>query len=105
MDVSVLVEADRKPKASFYKVKLQTEVFEINIRIPAGEVEELKLVPSSTWDEGSMQIGESAGAPVFWSTEDGVVALLIGEDDENWDIALSLPVAVVDTILQAIAKA
>jgi len=105
MDVSVLVEADRKPKAASYKVKLQTEVFEINIRIPAGEVEELKLVPSSSWDEGSMQIGESAGAPVFWSTEDGVVALLIGEDDENWDIALSLPVAVVDTILQAIAKA
>jgi len=105
MDVSVLVEADRKPKPSSYKVKLQTEVFEINIRIPAAEVDELKLVPSSSWDEGSMQIGESAGAPVFWSTEDGVVALLIGEDDENWDIALSVPVAVVDTILQAIAKA
>jgi len=105
MDIAVLVEADRKPKTSSYRVKLQSEVFEVNIQIPVEEVEELKLVSSSTWEEGSMQIGESAGAPVFWSTEDGVVALLIGEDDENWDIALSLPVAVVDTILQAIAKA
>lgn len=105
MDVSVTVEADRKPKAASYSVKLQSEVFEVNIRIPAAEVEELKLVASSAWEDGSMQIGESAGAPVFWSTEDGVVALLIGEDDENWDIALSLPVAVMDTIIEAIAQA
>ena len=105
MDVSVTVEARRKAKAVTYLVKLQAEVFELNIHIPAAEVEELKLVPSTTWDEGSMQIGESAGAPVFWSTEDGVVALLIGENDEDWDLALSVPVAVIDTILQAIAKA
>ena len=105
MDVSVTVEADRKPKAPSYSVKLQSEVFEVNIRIPADEVEELKLVASTTWEDGSMQIGEAAGAPVFWSTEDGVVALLIGEDDENWDIALSLPVAVMDEIIEGIAKA
>ena len=105
MDVSVTVEADRKPKNPSYSVKLQSEVFEVNIRIPAEEVEELKLVASTTWEDGSMQIGEAAGAPVFWSTEDGVVALLIGEDDENWDIALSLPVAVMDEIIEGIAKA
>lgn len=105
MDVSVAVEADLKAKPASYSVKLQSEVFEVNIHIPATEVEELRLVASSTWEEGSMQIGESAGAPVFWSTEDGVVALLIGEDDENWDIALSLPVAVMDTIIEAIAQA
>ncbi|MFI4978807.1 MAG: hypothetical protein ACHQIO_00490 [Nevskiales bacterium] len=105
MDVSVTVEADRKPKTPSYSVKLQSEVFEVNIRIPAEEVEELKLVASTTWEDGSMQIGEAAGAPVFWSTEDGVVALLIGEDDENWDIALSLPVAVMDEIIEGIAKA
>jgi hypothetical protein len=105
MDVSVTVEADRKPKVPSYSVKLQSEVFEVNIRIPADEVEELKLVASTTWEDGSMQIGEASGAPVFWSTEDGVVALLIGEDDENWDIALSVPVAVMDEIIQAIAKA
>jgi hypothetical protein len=105
MDVSVTVEAERKPKQVSYLLKLQAEVFEVNIRIPQAEVEELKLVASSRWEDGSMQIGESAGAPVFWSTEDGVVAILIGEDDENWDIALSVPLAVMDTIIDAIAQA
>lgn len=105
MDVSVAVEAERKGKNVSYVVRLQSEVFELNIHIPAAEVEELKLVPSTSWDEGSMQIGESAGAPVFWSTEDGVVALLIGEDDEDWDIALSVPVAVIEQILEGIARA
>lgn len=104
MDVSVTVEAERKGKELSYLLKLQAEVFEVNIRIPAAEVEELRLVASSRWEDGSMQIGESAGAPVFWSTEDGVVAILIGEDDENWDIALSVPVAVMDSIIEAIAQ-
>lgn len=105
MDVSVSVTAERKGKAVFYLLTLQTEVFEVNIHIPAEEAHELGLVAGSPWEDGSMQIGESAGVPVFWSTDDGMVAILIGDSDENWDIALSVPVQVMDIIIAAVAAA
>lgn len=105
MDVSVEVKVERQGKAKVYLLTLQAEVFELNVRIPENEAHEFSLVASSRWEDGSMQIGESAGAPVFWSTEEGVTAILIGDDDEHWDIALSVPVATVDAIIQAIAQA
>ena len=105
MDVNVTATANRKGKDVAYTLALEAEVFEINIHIPGEEVEELKLVAGSRWEDGSMQIGESAGVPVFWSTDDGMVAILVGEDDENWDIALSVPAQVMDSIIDAIAAA
>ena len=105
MDVSVTATKQGKGKAASYLLTLEAEVFEVNIRIPVDEAEELKLVSSSRWEDGSMQVGESAGVPVFWSTDDGMVAILIGKDDENWDIALSVPAETMDSIIQAVAKA
>lgn len=105
MDVNVAATADRKGKKVSYILTLEAEVFEVNIHIPGEEAEELKLVAGSRWEDGSMQIGESAGVPVFWSTDDGMVAILIGADDENWDIALSVPVETMDRIIEAVAKA
>jgi hypothetical protein len=105
MEVNVAATAERKGRSVSYTLTLEAEVFEVNIHIPGEEAEELKLVASSRWEDGSMQIGESAGVPVFWSTDDGMVAILIGEDDENWDIALSIPLQVMDTIIGAIAAA
>ncbi|HZR36841.1 MAG TPA: hypothetical protein VFA75_15840 [Nevskia sp.] len=105
MDLNVTATADRKGKKLSYTLTLEAEVFEVDIHIPGEEAEELKLVASSRWEDGSMQIGEAAGAPVFWSTDDGMVAILIGDDDENWDIALSMPVETMDRIIQAVASA
>lgn len=105
MDVSVTATKQGKGKTASYTLTLEAEVFEVNIHLPADEAEELKLVASSRWEDGSMQVGESAGVPVFWSTDDGMVAILIGQDDENWDIALSVPAETMDRIIEAVAKA
>ena len=105
MDVNVAATANRKGRDVSYTLTLEAEVFEVNIHIPGEEAEELKLVASSRWEDGSMQIGESAGVPVFWSTDDGMVAILIGEDDENWDVALSVPVETMERIIQAVTNA
>ena len=64
MDVNVAATANRKGRDVSYTVTLEAEVFEVNIHIPGEEVVELKLVASSRWEDGSMQIGESAGVPV-----------------------------------------
>ena len=105
MEVNVSVAAQRKGKQVSYTLTLEAEVFEVNIHIPGDEAEELKLVASSRWEDGSMQIGESAGVPVFWSTDEGMVAILVGADDENWDIALSVPVETMERIIKAVSNA
>jgi len=38
---------------------------------------------------------------VFWAVEGDNAVLLIGVDDETWDVALTLPLAVVDEIVTA----
>jgi hypothetical protein len=40
---------------------------------------------------------------VFWSAVDGHAALMIGHDDETWDISIAVPFAVVDEIVRQAA--
>jgi DNA polymerase IIIc chi subunit len=47
-----------------------------------------------------MAVGESAGAPVFWCCKGNEATLLIGNDDQTWDVAVNFPVRVVDEIVR-----
>jgi hypothetical protein len=80
-------------------VKLQAEAWEINFRISRSELEALSRIRSADWDRRlSIRAGESAGAPVFWASDGNDATLMIGHDDETWDIAVGLPVAAVEDI-------
>jgi len=82
-------------------VKLQTDDWEVNVRASAHDLVRLSDIRSADWsDRRSIQIGESAGAPVFWATTNDHASLMIGRDDETWDIAFALPFDVVDEIVR-----
>lgn len=54
---------------------------------------------------GSLRIGSSAGAPAWWSVEQdetGMLSILIGADDESWDIAILLPLDTIDEIIREV---
>jgi len=54
---------------------------------------------ASHWNERrSITAGTSAGARVFWCANEDTATIMIGHDDETWDIALLMPVAVVEKI-------
>jgi hypothetical protein len=42
--------------------------------------------------------GTCAGTPVFWTADGEVATILIGPDDETWDVAVPVPVEVVEQI-------
>lgn len=99
MDVSVERELDGR-----LAVKIQTDTLEVNVRATSNEFTRLSEIRSAVWSERrSIALGESAGAPVFWSAVDGHAALMIGHDDETWDISITVPLTVVDEIVRQAA--
>lgn len=52
----------------------------------------------------SLRIGTSAGAPVHWVISDDQVMILIGHDDETWDIAVAVPVAAVEQVVSLVRR-
>ncbi|WP_433513073.1 hypothetical protein ACQP2T_57125 [Nonomuraea sp. CA-143628] len=80
-------------------VKLQAEAWELNIRAPLADLMRLRGIEEADWDaRGSFPVGTCADAPVFWAANDGQATILIGQDDETWDIAVTVPLEAVDQI-------
>jgi hypothetical protein len=102
-DVSVTAGPSSKGEMS---IKIQAPPFEVNIWVPCADISKFDRVLSTTWDAKSLQIGESAGAPVHWSKDnEGWVSILIGHDDETWDIGLFVPVTTISDIIRELQQA
>ena len=102
VDVDYSFDGDKR----YYAISLSTHTWLMLIHIPPEEVPRLSEVTSRPWDQGALRIGDSAGASAFWSTngeEDrDVVVIVIGQDDETWDISVAIPATTIDSILDAI---
>ncbi|MEO3854590.1 hypothetical protein [Acrocarpospora sp. B8E8] len=82
-------------------VKLQTDTWELNIRAPVADLARLRDIRQADWDSRrSLAVGTCAGSPVFWTVSDDQAAILIGRDDETWDMGISLPIGTVDEIVR-----
>jgi hypothetical protein len=105
IDVDVDYSYDGEKK--FYAVSLSTSTWLALIHIAPEDVSRLGEVRSRSWDDGALRIGDSAGTSVFWSVngedDKDTVVILVGEDDETWDISFAVPAATIDVILSEIA--
>ena len=68
----------------------------------------LKEVLTAPWLSGALRIGSSAGAPAWWCVggddEDAkTLSILVGTDDETWDIALQLPFETIEAVVREVA--
>ncbi|MGI5224013.1 hypothetical protein [Actinoallomurus sp. CA-142502] len=94
-----------EPVDSLLTVKLQGETWELNIWASASDFGRLREIRSADWAaRRSLAIGTSAGAPVYWATSDDQVTILIGHDDETWDIAVMVPLGAVDEIVSLVKR-
>ena len=99
MAVALDLEYDRAGR-ELVAVKLSTPMWEFNFRAPSEELAGLGSIRDANWQaRRSLHIGESAGAPVHWAAEGETATIMVGHDSETWDIALMVPVAIVDTIV------
>ncbi|MEV6158313.1 hypothetical protein AB0L53_49060 [Nonomuraea sp. NPDC052129] len=86
-------------------VKLQTEAWELNIWAPLADLMRLRGIKEADWDaRRSLPIGICADAHVFWVANEEQATILIGQDDETWDIAVTVPLETVDQIARLAEK-
>jgi hypothetical protein len=92
-----------EPEGAGLLVKLQTAEWEANVHASTEELLRLSDIRSVRWSERrSISAGESAGARVYWSAgERDHANLMIGHDDETWDVSVIVPFTIIDQIVQA----
>ncbi len=84
-------------------LKISCDQWELNVYLTETDLTALKSARPGPWaDRKSVKAGTTARAPVFWSMEDGKLTLLIGDDDETWDVAFTLPEIALAQILKAV---
>jgi hypothetical protein len=101
----VVVDAEVDDGRVVACAKIGNGQWEVNIRAAPQEFAALSSIRSAEWAERrSIQVGQSAGAAVFWSCEGATATILIGSDDETWDVALQVPVELVDQIVELASR-
>jgi hypothetical protein len=101
-DVVVDAEVDTEGR-TVACAKISSGDWEVNVRATPHEFATLDAIRSASWaSRTSIAVGASAGASVFWSCDGSTASILIGSDDETWDVALAVPVDVVDRIVELV---
>ena len=84
--------------------KISADGWELNVRAQASEFLRLRDIRSVDWNSRqAAKAGRSAGAGVFWCCEGDVATIMVGHDDEVWDLAVTVPVAIVDDLVRQVA--
>ncbi|MGN6610081.1 MAG: hypothetical protein ACTHMS_24120 [Jatrophihabitans sp.] len=83
--------------------KLSAESWELNIWARAADYAQLGNIRDASWDDrSSLKVGTSAGADVFWVSDERGVSILVGQDDETWDFAVTVPEHIVQRLHQQV---
>jgi hypothetical protein len=105
MDLSITADpAEFEQGEPATLLKIVASEFEVNVWLRADEVASIRRVASTASSEGTLKIGQSANAPVYWSVDGDALMLLIGSDDVTWDIAVSLPASALPVIISEIER-
>ncbi len=95
VDVTLDKDADPVPL-----LMLQADTWELHVWAPLADLSRLSDIHSANWDERqSLQVGTCGDSPVFWVAEGEQATVLIGQDDETWDLALTIPLTIVGEIV------
>jgi hypothetical protein len=106
IDSDVTIEERDEDGIPAFAIKITSALIELNVTIPQSEISQLKMALSKDWASGTIRLGTSAGAPVYWcAAEHGNLSVLIGHDDQTWDIGLTLPASVVPMIFDSLPSA
>lgn len=98
-DVVVNVEKDESG-FEILCAKVSSDQGELNVRATRSEFLELRRIRDADWTlRSSLAVGASAGSRVFWTSDGELATALVGADDETWDIAVYMPLSIVDDIV------
>jgi hypothetical protein len=102
--VNVAVEA-RNDVDNPGVVKLQGEMWELNVWATTDELWKLADIEKTDWvKRRTLQVGTCAHAPVWWHELDGTVYIAVGRDDVTWDMGVTVPLAAVHKLLAELGE-
>jgi hypothetical protein len=102
--VDVTVEA-RNDADNPGLVKLQGETWELNIWATTDELWTLAGIEKTDWvQRRTLKVGTCANTPVWWNELDGTVYILVGNDDEAWDMCVTVPLGAVHELLAELGE-
>jgi hypothetical protein len=86
---------------------LTSEAFVLQVRASAEDLVRLDRAPTAEWSRRqSIAVGTTGMGRVYWcageAPDTGLV--LVGHDDEAWNLALAISVATVQTIVRLAAE-
>ena len=100
MDFSIEPDAD-----AGIALKLATDEWEVNVYGSVDDLLRLSEIRSANWSERrSIQAGESAGARAYWASTGDEATLMIGHDDETWDVSVTVPFDVIDEVVREVRR-
>lgn len=101
-DVAVEAEVDVHGRR-IACAKISSGDTELNVRAAASEFAALGSIRSANWTaRQTLAIGTSAGAPVYWASDGDNASILVGLDDETWNVAVNVPVHVIDRMVELV---
>jgi hypothetical protein len=90
------------------RVMLTSPSWVLNIEAPRADLERLAGIADADWSaHRSLAVGTCTNAPVYWSADPDAAdqaTILIGHDDETWDIWIRVPQAAVREIAELAAQ-
>jgi hypothetical protein len=91
--------AEATSGSSVLQIKFAASFGELNVYVSPSDRALLDSVKNARWgSRGSIRLGSVFGVPAGWSVADGVLTILVVMDDETWDLAFSIPAAVLDEL-------
>ena len=89
-----------------YCLKIQGgDGWEMNIWVTEEELKSIPNAKTARWDErGSLKIGKCLNSPTFWSCANGNLSILVGEDDETWEVGITMKEEILEDIVREISN-
>ena len=86
-------------------LKFASPAVEVNVWLSQSEARELAAIFAHEPTRRAVRLGTSAGSKVHWSGDaEDRVYVLIGADEETWDVGLTLDAATIDALRAALAE-
>ena len=89
-----------------FLIKIATHDVEMNVWVLEADLGKLVEVRGRRWEVGALRIGRSAGTPAWWSVEaeeEGrSLSIVVGDDEESWDLNFRFPLETLDEILREV---
>ena len=81
------------------QIKLGSPLGELNVYASPTDRAALDSIRDARWSSRrSIRLGTVFGVPAWWSVDGDELTVLVGHDDETWDVAFTLPSTLLDDL-------